>query len=133
VERVKPQLITCTSSFGTVQAASTINTTLGTGFGTRFSEVHDEADPPSSMPIRPMTSPNCTDGCVSDKSHRASRARASNPAPHSEHGWGIELSIAGLFGYRLPTIRYERHARLFCAFLTLAAVLTCYEKLAKTK
>jgi hypothetical protein len=48
-------------------------------------------------------------------------------------GWGIKLSIAGLFGYRLPTIRYERHARLFCAFLTLAAVLTCYEKLAKTK
>jgi hypothetical protein len=26
-------------------AARTINTTLGTGFGTRFSEVHDEAGP----------------------------------------------------------------------------------------
>jgi hypothetical protein len=36
---------------------------------------------------------------------------------------------------RLPpaTIRYERHAHLFCAFLTLAAVLTCYKKLAKAK
>ena len=28
-------------------------------------------------------------------------------------------------------IRYERHAHLFCAFLTLAAALTCYKKLTK--
>ena len=45
----------------------------------------------------------------------------------------IERSIAWLFGYRRLTIRYERHAHLFCAFLTLAAVLTCYKKLAKAK
>ncbi|MEV0705285.1 IS5/IS1182 family transposase, partial [Saccharopolyspora sp. NPDC050389] len=28
-------------------------------------------------------------------------------------------------------IRYERYANHFCAFLTLAAALTCYKKLAK--
>ncbi|MEV0704134.1 IS5/IS1182 family transposase, partial [Saccharopolyspora sp. NPDC050389] len=27
--------------------------------------------------------------------------------------------------------RYERYANHFCAFLTLAAALTCYKKLAK--
>jgi IS5 family transposase len=47
------------------------------------------------------------------------------------HRWVIERSIAWLFGYRRLTIRYERHARLFCAFLTLAATLTCYKKLTK--
>ena len=50
-----------------------------------------------------------------------------------KHRWVIERSIAWLFGYRRLTIRYERHAHLFCAFLTLAAVLTCYKKLAKAK
>jgi transposase len=49
------------------------------------------------------------------------------------HRWVIERSIAWLFGYRRLTVRYERHAHLFCAFLTLAAILTCYKKLAKTK
>ena len=50
-----------------------------------------------------------------------------------KHRWVIERSIAWLFSYRRLTIRYERHAHLFCAFLTLAAVLTCYKKLAKAK
>ncbi len=50
-----------------------------------------------------------------------------------KHRWVIERSIAWLFGYRRLTIRYEHHAHLFCAFLTLAAVLTCYKKLAKAK
>lgn len=47
------------------------------------------------------------------------------------HRWVIERSIAWLFGYRRLTVRYERHAPLFCAFLTLAAALTCYKKLTK--
>ena len=47
--------------------------------------------------------------------------------------WVIEGRIAWFFGYRRLTIRYQRHAHLFCAFLTLAAVLTCYKKLAKAK
>lgn len=46
------------------------------------------------------------------------------------HRWKIERTIAWLSGYRRLTIRYERHAQLFAAFLTLAAALTCYKKLA---
>jgi hypothetical protein len=43
----------------------------------------------------------------------------------------IERSIAWLFGYRRLTIRYERYANHFSAFLTLAATLTCHKKLRK--
>src|SRR3982750_4180186 len=46
------------------------------------------------------------------------------------HRWVIERSLAWLTGYRRLTLRYERSAKLFCAFLTLAATLTCYKKLA---
>jgi transposase len=49
-----------------------------------------------------------------------------------KHRWVIERSIAWLFGYHRLSIRYERYANHFCAFLTLAATLTCYKKLAKT-
>ena len=45
------------------------------------------------------------------------------------HRWVVERSFAWLTGYRRLTIRYERSARLFTAFLTLAATLTCYKKL----
>jgi transposase len=45
------------------------------------------------------------------------------------HRWVVERSFAWLTGYRRLTIRYERRARLFTAFLTLAATLTCYKKL----
>jgi len=48
-----------------------------------------------------------------------------------KHRWVIERSIAWLFGYRRLTIRYDRHANHFSAFLTLAAALTCYKKLTK--
>jgi hypothetical protein len=34
-----------------------------------------------------------------------------------------------LTGYRRLTLRHERSARLFTAFLTLAATFTCYKKL----
>ena len=46
------------------------------------------------------------------------------------HRWVVERSFAWLTGYRRLTLRYERCARLFTAFLTLAATLTCYKKLA---
>ena len=46
------------------------------------------------------------------------------------HRWKIERTIAWLTGYRRLTIRYERHAHLFGAFLSLAATLTCFKKLA---
>jgi hypothetical protein len=48
-----------------------------------------------------------------------------------KHRWVIERSIAWLFGYRRLTIRYERYANHFSAFLTLAATLTCYKKFRK--
>jgi transposase len=47
------------------------------------------------------------------------------------HRWKIERTIAWLFGYRRLTVRYERHGHLFAAFLTLAAALICYKKLAQ--
>jgi transposase len=46
------------------------------------------------------------------------------------HRWKIERTIAWLFGYRKLTTRYERTAKHFAAFLTLAATLTCYKRLA---
>ena len=45
------------------------------------------------------------------------------------HRWKIERTIAWLTGYRRLTIRYERKASLFGAFLSLAATLTCWKKL----
>jgi transposase len=47
------------------------------------------------------------------------------------HRWVIERTISWLTGYRRLTLRYERNANHFCAFLTLGATLTCYKKLAK--
>jgi transposase len=47
------------------------------------------------------------------------------------HRWRIERTISWIFGYRRLTIRYERKATYLAAFLSLAASLTCYKKLAK--
>lgn len=47
------------------------------------------------------------------------------------HRWVVERTIAWLFGYRRLTIRYERKATHYQAFLTLAAILICYKKLTK--
>jgi transposase len=47
------------------------------------------------------------------------------------HRWVIERTLAWLTGCRRLTLRYERHASHFLAFLTLAATITCYKKLAK--
>ncbi|MET9519499.1 transposase [Streptomyces sp. NPDC002994] len=49
---------------------------------------------------------------------------------YSRYRWKIERSIAWRTGYRRLTVRYERSANLFSAFLTLAATLTCCEKFA---
>ena len=45
--------------------------------------------------------------------------------------WVIERTMAWFTGYRRLTIRYERKASHFVAFLTLGAAITCYKKLAK--
>ena len=45
------------------------------------------------------------------------------------HRWAVERTIAQVFNYRRLGTRYERHGANFCAFLTLAAALTCFKKL----
>lgn len=45
--------------------------------------------------------------------------------------WKIERSISWLFNYRRLTVRYERKSQHFAAFLSLAATLICYKRLAR--
>ena len=47
------------------------------------------------------------------------------------HRWVIERTMAWLTGYRRLTLRHERKASHFLAFLPLGAALTCYKKLSK--
>jgi transposase len=61
---------------------------------------------------------------------RIARRDVQNGTRLGRHRWVVERSFAWLTGYRRLTARYERCARLFTAFLTLAATLTCYKKLA---
>lgn len=49
------------------------------------------------------------------------------------HRWVIERTISWMTGYHRLNIRYERKGIHFCAFLTLAAALTCFKKLAKVR
>lgn len=44
------------------------------------------------------------------------------------HRWMIEQTFAWSTGYRRLAIRYERPASLYCAFVTLAAALTCHNR-----
>ncbi|GAB3359392.1 hypothetical protein GCM10027360_20430 [Amycolatopsis echigonensis] len=46
-----------------------------------------------------------------------------------KHRWVIERTMAWFTGYRRLTLRYERKAEHFLAFLTLAATITCHKKL----
>jgi hypothetical protein len=62
---------------------------------------------------------------------RIARKGIESSTKLGRHRWVIERTIAWLFGYRRLTIRYERHANLFCAFLTLTATITCFKKLRK--
>ena len=48
-----------------------------------------------------------------------------------KHRWVIERTMAWLTGYRRLTLRYERKAHHFLAFLTLGAALTCWKNLRK--
>ncbi|UGT72055.1 IS5 family transposase [Nocardia gipuzkoensis] len=49
------------------------------------------------------------------------------------HRWVIERTISWLTGYHRLNLRYDRKGTHFLGFLTLAAALTCYKKLAKAK
>ena len=61
---------------------------------------------------------------------RIARRGVKSSEKLGRHRWVIERSFAWLSGYRRLTLRYERSAKLFAAFLTLAATLTCYKRLA---
>ena len=45
------------------------------------------------------------------------------------HRWVIERTMAWLSGYRRLTLRYERRATHFLAFLLLGAAISCHKKL----
>jgi hypothetical protein len=49
------------------------------------------------------------------------------------HRWVIERTISWFTGYHRLNMRYNRKDTHFCAFLTLAAALTCFKKLMKAK
>lgn len=48
-----------------------------------------------------------------------------------QHRWVIERTMAWLTGYRRLTLRYERKAEHFLAFLQLGSALSCWKKLRK--
>ncbi len=60
---------------------------------------------------------------------RIARRGIEDPSRLGRHRWKIERTIAWSTGCRHLTVRYERHGRLFAAFLQLAAAITCYKKL----
>ncbi|WP_137816328.1 IS5 family transposase, partial [Gandjariella thermophila] len=62
---------------------------------------------------------------------RLARKGIESSTKLGRHRWVIERTIAWLTGYRRLTVRYERKATHFLAFLTLGAAITCYKKLAK--
>jgi hypothetical protein len=62
---------------------------------------------------------------------RIARKGTESTTHLGRHRWVIERTIAWMFSYHRLTIRYDRKANHYCAFLTLAATLTCYKKLAK--
>ena len=49
------------------------------------------------------------------------------------HRWVVERTISWLTGYHRLAIRYDRKGTHFLGFLTLAAALTGFKKLAKAK
>ncbi|SCF18953.1 Transposase [Micromonospora viridifaciens] len=62
---------------------------------------------------------------------RIARRGIESPQRLGRHRWVIERTFAWFTGYRRLTIRYERKASLYCAFVTLAAALTCHKRYLK--
>ena len=62
---------------------------------------------------------------------RIARKGIESSTKLGKHRWVIERTMAWFTGYRRLTLRYERKAEHFLAFLTLGASLTCYKKLRK--
>jgi transposase len=62
---------------------------------------------------------------------RIARKGVESSTKLGKHRWVIERTISWLFSYHRLGIRYDRKATHYCAFLTLAATLSCYKKLTK--
>jgi transposase len=62
---------------------------------------------------------------------RIARKGIESASKLGRHRWVIEQTMAWFTGYRRLTLRYERKAEHFLAFLLLGASLTCYKKLRK--
>jgi hypothetical protein len=92
---------------------------------------HTAGNQRNSTPTKPMTNPLRDWVAEHGIAVRIARKAVETSQTLGKHRWIIERSIAWLFDYRHLTIRYERHANHFCAFLTLAAILTCFKKLTK--
>jgi transposase len=64
-------------------------------------------------------------------SPRIARRGVESSQRLGRHRWIVESALSWLTGRRRLTLRYERKATNFLAFLGLAAALTCYNRLAK--
>lgn len=62
---------------------------------------------------------------------RIARKGIESTEMRGQHRWVIERTMAWLTGFRRLTLRYERKATHFLAFLKLSATITCYKKLRK--
>ncbi|WP_374197572.1 IS5 family transposase [Micromonospora sp. RL09-050-HVF-A] len=62
---------------------------------------------------------------------RIARRGIESPDRLGRHRWVIERTFAWFTGYRRLTIRYERDPSLYCAFVTLAAAVTCHKRYLK--
>ncbi len=69
--------------------------------------------------------------CAGAGSFPVSPASIESSERLGRYRWVIERTMAWFTGYRRLTIRYERRASHFAAFLTLGAAITCYKKLPK--
>jgi transposase len=62
---------------------------------------------------------------------RIARKSIESAQKLGKHRWVIERTMAWFTGCRRLTLRYERKAEHFLAFLQLAAAVTCWKKLHK--
>ncbi len=63
--------------------------------------------------------------------HRIARKGIESSQRLGPHRWKVERTIAWLDGFRALSVRYERKAAHFLAFVALGAAMTCYKALAK--
>lgn len=60
---------------------------------------------------------------------RIARRRIESSQHLGRHRWVVERTFAWINQFRRLTIRYERHADLYRAFLVLAATIICFRSL----